>query len=187
MKIDEIKKEIKRNIENSEKNIVNMEKDIENIQSELDNINNAYIESIENELKESKDKYLRLYAEFDTYKRRVIVEKTELIKSTEATILKSLLPVIDDFNRAKEFINESSDITSIKSGIELIQNKFDTIFNSKGLTRIQTIGLDYDADTMEAVSIIEQSDMSGKVIVEIETGYMFNNKVIRFAKVIVGK
>lgn len=138
---------------------------------------------------ELNDKYLRLYSEFDNYRRRTLQEKTELSKTAAAGIITDLLPVLDDFDRAlKAFSGSKTESTAFKDGIVLIYNKLLNILVQKGLQPMKTIGEPFDTDFHEAITTIPAPtpDMKGIVIDEVEKGYVLNGKVIRYAKVVVG-
>lgn len=145
-------------------------------------------EKLRAELKEANDKYLRLYAEFDNYKRRTNKERIELLQSAGKDVLLSLLPIADDFDRAIKYMNTSSDIEAVKEGIVLVSSKFKSTLTQKGVKEMESIGTAFDADLHEAITNIPapSEDMKGKVIDEVEKGYFLNDKVIRFAKVVVG-
>jgi molecular chaperone GrpE len=136
------------------------------------------------QLAEANDKLLRLFAEFDNYKRRTSKERLELIKTAGSEMVISMLPVLDDFERAMKFSQNDEG----KSGVELIYQKLKSTLEAKGLKRMESIGKEFDADLHEAITNIPapSDDMKGKVVDESECGYFFNEKVIRFAKVIVG-
>ena len=150
------------------------------------------IEIIEKQLnakvEELNDKYIRLYSEFDNYRKRTQKEKVELHKTAGEDIFKVLLPVLDDFERAMIAMNEAKDITAVKEGVELIFNKLRNGLQQKGLTAMESKGQAFDADIHEAITNIPapNEDLKGKVVEELEKGYSLNGKVIRFAKVIVG-
>jgi molecular chaperone GrpE len=141
----------------------------------------------EAKIAELNDKYLRLYAEFDNYRRRTIREKAEIIQNASSDMMVVLLPVIDDFDRAVRAFEQSSDVNALKEGIILVQQKFRGILNQKGLEEMKSIGEVFDTDLHEAVANVEaqQEDQKNKVVDEIEKGYFLNGKVIRFAKVVV--
>lgn len=147
------------------------------------------LDQIKEELAVEKDKRLRLFAEFENFKKRTSKERLELYKTANESLLLDLLPVLDDFERAMEQIKSSEDENHSK-GVELIQNKLINTLKSKGLEAIETNkGDDFDVDFHEAVTQIPATseDLKGKVIDKIETGYTLNGKVIRFTKVVVGK
>lgn len=136
-----------------------------------------------------KDKYLRLFAEFENYKRRSAKERLETIQTAGREVLISLLEVVDDCDRAEKQMNTSSDVKDIRQGVQLVFNKLKNTLQSRGLRAMESIGTDFDVEKHEAVSEIEVADKAqkGKVIDEIMKGYYLNDKLIRFAKVIVGK
>ncbi len=147
------------------------------------------IQELTEKLNSSNDKYLRLVAEYDNYRKRTLKEKMELTKSAGEGLLKSLLPVVDDFDRALTHLNESSDLDAVKEGIELIYNKFQEYLKQNGVTQINTSEEEFDTDLHEAITKIPapSEDLKGKVIDCIEKGYMLNDKIMRFAKVVVGE
>lgn len=151
--------------------------------------NESAVLSLEDKLKEADDKYLRLYAEFENYKRRTSLERMELFKTANQEVLLALLPVLDDFGRALKAMETATDITAVKEGIELVNNKFTNILTNKGLKAMETKGKDFDVEFHEAITNIPapSEDLKGKVIDEVERGYFLNDKVIRFAKVVVGE
>ncbi|MFH1159553.1 MAG: nucleotide exchange factor GrpE [bacterium] len=138
---------------------------------------------------ELNDKYLRLFSEFDNYRKRTLKEKIELSKTASADVITSLLPVLDDFERAiKAYASSAESDVPIDEGIILIYNKFLNILTQKGLEQMKTIGEPFDTDFHEAITNIPAPtpDMKGKVMDEVEKGYLLNGKVIRYAKVVVG-
>ncbi len=136
---------------------------------------------------EWKDKYLRLSAEFDNYRKRTLKEKMDMTKYASEEVLKSILPVIDDLERGIKAMEKSEDVVAVKEGISLIYNKFKDILASKGLKEIEATNLVFDTDHHEAITKIPMPEMSGKVVDVVEKGYMLNEKVIRYAKVVVGE
>lgn len=135
---------------------------------------------------EWKDKYIRLYAEFDNYKKRTLKEKAELILNGSEKTINAILPVADDFERA--MADPSDDPKAIKDGLELIFKKFEKALDSLGVKKIETQGKDFDVDYHEAIAMVPGSDeQKGKVIDCVQTGYTLNDKVIRHAKVAVGQ
>lgn len=147
------------------------------------------LNKIQAELAEQKDKYLRLFAEFDNFKRRTAKERIDLIKTAGQEIIQDILPVLDDFHRAEKSFESATDIEQLKVGIRLIQDKFTKTLYNKGLKPMESIGADFDADFHEAITEIPapNEEMKGKVIDEVEKGYFLNDKIIRYAKVVVGK
>ncbi|CCH01104.1 GrpE protein [Fibrella aestuarina BUZ 2] len=140
------------------------------------------------ELAELKDKYLRLYADFENFRRRTAKEKLDLIANANEGLLVSLLPVVDDFERAMQSIGTSADPAAALEGIKLIHNKFVKTLEGKGLKPMTSKGEPFNADLHESVTQFPapSDDLKGKVIDEVERGYLLNDKVIRYAKVIVG-
>lgn len=145
--------------------------------------------SPEDQINELNDKYLRLYSEFDNYRKRTSKERLELFKTAGQDILTDLLPVLDDFERAMQNMESSDDAEAIQTGINLIYNKFKNILENKGLKHFKSIENDFDPEVHEAITKIPapSKKLKGKVVDEIEKGYMLNDKVIRFAKVVVGE
>ncbi|MCF0073232.1 nucleotide exchange factor GrpE [Dyadobacter sp. CY261] len=140
------------------------------------------------EIAELKDKYLRLYADFENFRRRTAKEKLEMISGASADTVKLILPIVDDFERAKVSFDSSTDVEALKEGVDLIYNKLFKTLESKGLKPMESKGADFDADIHESIAQFPapSEDLKGKVIDEIEKGYYLNDKVIRYAKVIVG-
>lgn len=139
--------------------------------------------------KELQDKYLRLSAEFDNYRKRTLNEKMDLLKNAGAEVLKDLLPVVDDFERAVSNIGNAKDIEAIKEGMDLISNKFKDFLSQKGLKEIEAMHLDFDMDKHEAITKIpvEDKKLKGKIVDVIEKGYVLNDKIIRYSKVVIGE
>jgi molecular chaperone GrpE len=137
----------------------------------------------------TNDKYLRLYSEFDNFRKRTMKEKADLISSANASLIKDLLPVLDDFERAIASNEKSEDVDGLKEGFLLIYNKFHNIMKSKGVKHMDSKGEPFDMDVHEAVTNIpvENDEEKGKVVDVIEKGYYLNDKVIRYAKVVVGQ
>lgn len=137
---------------------------------------------------ELNDKYIRLYSEFDNYRKRTQREKIELHKTAGEDIFKALLPVLDDFERAMNAMNEAKELSAVKEGVELIYNKLSGNLKQKGLEAMESKGQEFNPDIHEAVTNIPapSEELRGKVVEEIEKGYSLNGKVVRFAKVIVG-
>ena len=153
----------------------------EKLQKELDEANEKILTL--------EDKYLRQVAEFDNYRKRTIKEKAELIKNGGERAIESILPVLDDFERAIQNMSKDENATEILTGIELIYNKFIGILKQNGLEKIETEGKNFDTDFHEAIAMIPTPDesMKGKVLDCVQTGYTLNDKVIRHAKVAVGE
>ena len=145
-------------------------------------------ELLKQELGLANDRYLRLYAEFDNFRRRTAKEREDARKSEGKDVIVALLPVLDDFDRAIRSMENSTDVTAVKEGVALIQNKLKNVLAQKGLKEMQSIGTAFDPEIHEAITNIPapSDDMKGKVVDEMEKGYYLNDKVARFAKVIVG-
>ena len=153
--------------------------------------NDAYeiIKKLKDELEEQKDKYVRLFAEFDNYKRRNSKERIELIQTAGKEVIVSLLQVLDDCDRAENQMQQSNDAEQIKEGIQLIFNKLRKTLHAHGLKSMDSLHTDFDVEKHEAITEIPIDDkkLKGKVVDVIEKGYYLNDKLIRFAKVVVGK
>ena len=146
----------------------------EDLQSKYDELNNSY---------------LRLHAEFDNYRKRTLKEKMEIIKAGGEKVLTEMIPLIDDFERALDTVQNADDKKAIVEGMELIYSKFISFLNQNGVKEVETIGETFDADKFEAITTIPVEDESQKDVVLdcIQKGYTLNEKVLRFPKVIVGK
>jgi molecular chaperone GrpE len=147
------------------------------------------VEELESAQKELNDRYLRLSAEFDNYRKRTLRERMELTKTAAESVLIDVLPVIDDFERAMHSIAEGMDFEATKEGILLIYNKFNEFSKQNGITEINANGQPFDTDLHEALTKVPapSEDMKGKIVQVIQKGYYLNDKVIRFAKVVVGE
>ena len=147
------------------------------------------LEEAQQMVREEKDKYLRLSAEFDNYRKRTLKEKAELIKNGGEKTLTAILPVLDDFERALKNMETSEETKAMKEGVELIFNKFQKILGQEGLQKIETEGQAFDTDFHEAIALIPapSEDLKGKILDCVQTGYMLNEKVIRHAKVAVAQ
>lgn len=147
------------------------------------------IAALQAELEKSQKEYLFLMAEFDNYRKRTVKEKAELIKNGGEKAMLGLLPVIDDFERAIDAIDKSSDVEGLKEGVDLIYNKFMKYLESQQVKPMESTGTDFDADIYEAVTTFPAPDesMKGKVIDTVQKGYTINEKVLRHAKVVVGQ
>lgn len=146
------------------------------------------IEKLQQEVQEQKDKYLRLFAEFDNYKRRTSKEKMEMIQTAGKDIIISMLDVLDDCERAEKQMEQSDDIAQVKEGNKLVFSKLKNVLAQKGLKAVESINTDFDVEQHEAITeIAAGEDKIGKVVDEIQKGYTLNGKQVRFAKVVVGK
>jgi len=144
---------------------------------------------IQSELDEQKDKYIRLFAEFDNFKRRNAKERMELIQTAGKEVITSLLDVLDDCDRAEKQLQKSEDLQQIKEGIQLVFGKLRNTLQSKGLKAMESISTDFDVEKHEAITEIPAPSpaLVDKVVDEVQKGYYLNDKIIRFAKVVVGK
>lgn len=144
---------------------------------------------LETALEEEKDKYLRLSAEFDNYRKRTLKEKAELILNGAEKTIGSLLPIIDDLERAIATMQKAEDVTAVREGVELIFGKLMTTLEQNGVKPIQTKELPLDTDYHEAIAVVPApaEELKGKILDCVQTGYMLNDKVIRHAKVVVGE
>ena len=149
----------------------------------------AEVEKLQAEQEEMKDKYLRLSAEFDNYRKRTMKEKAELILNGGEKAFKAILPVIDDMERALATMQKATDVEAVKEGVDLIYNKFIQILGQNGVQAIDTKEKELDTDYHDAIAIIDapSEELKGKILDCVETGYTLNDKVIRHAKVVVGK
>ena len=149
----------------------------------------AQVDSLTQELDDFKDKYLRLSAEFDNYRKRTLKEKAELILNGGEKTITTILPIIDDFERAMATMQKATDVDAVKEGVALIYNKFMQILGQNGVKTIETKEKELDTDFHDAIAMIDAPtpELKGKILDCVETGYMLNDKVIRHAKVVVGK
>ena len=146
-------------------------------------------EDYKKKYEELNEAHLRLRAEFDNYRKRTLREKADLIKNGGETALKNLLPVVDDFERALQNINNTEDVVAVKEGLDLIYSKFMNYLAQQGVKPVDAIGKAFDTELFEAIATIPapEADMKGKVIDCVQTGYSLFDKVIRHAKVVVGE
>lgn len=166
------------------------EENVASVEGEDTNQEHAEVDeatALKAELEESKDKYLRLYSEFENFRRRNAKERLDLIKTANEELVIALLPVLDDFERATKAMGE--DVKAVKEGVELIYNKLNKSLEQKGLKPMgDLIGKEFDADLHEAITHTPapEESLKGKIVDVIENGYYLNDKVIRYAKVIIG-
>jgi molecular chaperone GrpE len=152
-------------------------------------VNESETDKLQAELAEQKDKYLRLMADFENYKRRTSKERIELIQTAGKDVIVSLLDVLDDVDRAEKQLETSDDIAVQKEGIQLVFNKIRSTMLAKGLKPMDSIQTEFDVEKHEAITEIPAptEKLVGKVLDEVQKGYYLNDKIIRFAKVVVGK
>ncbi|NOU60479.1 nucleotide exchange factor GrpE [Marinifilum caeruleilacunae] len=147
------------------------------------------LEELGLKLQDINDKYMRLSAEFDNYRKRTLKEKMDLTKSAGEKILVNVLPVMDNFERALQSIDDAKDVEALKEGVHLIYNNFKEFISQNGVKEIEAINKEFDTDIHEAITKIPapSDDLKGKVVDCVEKGYTLNEKVIRFSKVVVGE
>lgn len=147
------------------------------------------LEKANEQIAEQKDKYLRLSAEFDNYRKRTMKEKAELILNGGEKSISSILPIVDDFERALKNMETATDVAAVKEGVELIYNKFMSVLGQNGVKVIETKEQPLDTDYHEAIAVIPAPNeaLKGKILDCVQTGYILNDKVIRHAKVVVGE
>jgi len=145
-------------------------------------------EKLKIDLAELKDKYIRLYADFENFRRRTAKERLELLGTANADLMKTILPIVDDFERAMQSFDATSEVEPLKEGVALIYNKLYKTLETKGLKAMKTVGLPFDAELHESIAQYPapSEELKGKVVDEVEKGYFLNDKVIRYAKVVVG-
>lgn len=193
MNQEEVQEETVETVENAEEQTVNAEEGAEEAAPEPEK---TEVEILQEKLDEPmrqtaamQDKYLRLMAEFDNYRKRTIAEKAELIKSAGAKVITEILPVLDDFERALKNMEKAEDVTSVREGVDLIYQKFLKTLGQQGLAPIVTDGADFNTDFHEAIALVPApvAELKGKVLDCVQTGYTLNEKVIRHAKVAVAQ
>lgn len=147
------------------------------------------VKKLKSELQEARDRYLRLSAEFDNYRKRTMKEKVEMTKFAGEAIFLKMLPILDDLDRAIGQVQQASDLEAIKQGMTLINNKFKEYLDNQGISEIDAMHQEFDTDLHEAVTKIPAPDkkLKGRVVDVIEKGYLLNEKVIRYAKVVIGE
>ncbi len=161
----------------------------EEVKKEKKSSKKARIQELEIQNAEAKDKYLRLFAEFENYKKRTLKEKLELMKNAAQDTMQTILPVLDDFNRAKKSADDDNSVEQFSEGVQLVYDKLHNSLKAKGLIEMESTGEVFDPELHEAITEIPapSDDMKGKIIDTIESGYYLNDKIIRHAKVVVGK
>jgi molecular chaperone GrpE len=145
--------------------------------------------NLQQQIEELKDKYLRLVADFDNFRKRTARERLDLIQTASKDVITSLLPVLDDSERAEKQIKNTQDVEAVKEGIALVFTKLRSALQSKGLKPMVSVGQDFNPEFHEAITEVPapQPELKGTVLDEVEKGYYLNDKIIRFAKVVVGK
>ncbi len=186
---EKIKAEKNEEVETQKENETSAEH-IKNETSEQEDEQESLKEpSLEDKYNELNDKYLRLYSDFDNFRKRTIKEKADLVLNANGGVIKDLLPVLDDFERAIASNENTEDVNGLKEGFSLIHNKLNNILTSKGLKPMECKGQPFDMDLHEAITNIPapSEEDKGKVMDEVEKGYFLNEKVLRYAKVVVGQ
>ena len=143
----------------------------------------------EEKLAELQDRYLRLSAEYDNFRKRTLKEKIDLQKRANENLLQAILPVADDFDRAMQSVDEAKDIKAVKEGMKLISGKFAAFLNQQGVKEIEAVNKEFDTDLHEAITKIPATSkkLKGKVVDVVQKGYFLNDKVLRFSKVVIGE
>jgi len=164
----------------------NAQETVEAAEQEVPELSEA--DKLKVEAADWKDKYIRLYAEFENFRQRTSKEKLNLISTASEGLMVDLLPVMDDFERTLKAIETSTDIQSLKEGVELVFHKFQKTLSQKGLKAMESVGKPFDAELQEAITQFPAPtpEQKGQVIDEVEKGYTLNDKTIRFAKVVIG-
>ena len=164
----------------------NLEKEQENATADAPEMTAE--EKLQLEVAELKDKYIRLYADFENFRRRTAKERLELLGNANAEMLKTILPIVDDFERAMQSFDTTTEVEPLKEGVSLIYHKLYKALESKGLKPMDSKGKAFDAELHESIAQFpaENDEMKGKIVDEVEKGYLLNDKVIRYAKVVVG-
>ncbi len=186
-KMKEEKKEEEKHMEESSGPSDKAEKDNNKSEAKDPSQDNEKL-SADDKYAELNDRFLRLYSEFDNYKRRTAKERLDLFKTASEEIIVAMLPILDDFDRAIKSNEETNDIEVLKEGLMLVRNKFKGVLEQKGLEPMDSQGKPFDTDIHEALTKIPapKKKLKGKVMDVIEKGYLLNGKVIRYAKVVVG-
>jgi len=191
-------KETNNNPENINDIITDIDSDVDSKNYTLENGNDPVPNSdnnaqsvrvVEEKLAEMQDKYIRLSAEFDNYRKRTLREKMDLSKYAGESLLLNLIPIIDDFERALKHMDSATDSAALKSGIDLIYVKFSEFLKQNGVKEIEALNTNFNVDIHEAVAKtqVQEDDKKGKVVDVLQKGYYLQDKVLRFAKVVVGE
>lgn len=190
------KKKVDQEHSKGEQEIINPQADPETMEypaegeDVLNPVNQQFLsetQKFKDEISALNNKYLRLYSDFDNYRKRTLKERAETLKTASAGLITQLLPVLDDFDRAVRSLETTTEVAPLKEGIELIHAKFRKILAQKGLEEIHSLGEPFDTDLHEAITSFPAADesMKGRIVEEIEKGYTLNGTVIRFARVAV--
>ncbi len=182
--VESVNKQNADGVENAD--VAKKEENAEDIDKQCTDTPEDKIAKLEEEVNSKRDDYLRLAAEFDNYRRRVSKEKLDLITTASEGVLKGLLPIVDDFERAIVALKDSEDSDTAKEGTELIYKKLVEYLKNNGVKEIEALGKELDTDFHEAIAQIPSPDSKNKIIEVVQKGYLLGDKVIRFAKVVVG-
>lgn len=165
-----------------------LEEQINDSTTEMKNESEEKNIELQRQLEEMKEKHLRLYAEFENYKKRTAKEKIELIKTASESIISALLPVLDDFDRAKKAAESTESAENFSEGVQLVYSKLHHVLQQRGLKSMDTSGGEFDPELHEAITKVPVDDENakGKIIDVVEKGYYLNDKIIRHAKVVIG-
>lgn len=158
-------------------------------QRKEDEAKDKEIEELKAQVEEQKDRYLRLSAEFDNYRKRTLKERYDMLKTANGDTLSGMLPVLDDLERAMQSMEKATDVAAVREGVVLIYNKLQEFLKNKGIVEIDAMNQVFDTDLHEAITKIPAptEDLKGKVVDVIQKGYKIDTKVIRYAKVVVGE
>ena len=158
-------------------------------QRKEDEAKDKEIEELKAQVEEQKDRYLRLSAEFDNYRKRTLKERSDMLKTANGDTLSGMLPVLDDLERAMQSMEKATDVAAVREGVVLIYNKLQEFLKNKGIVEINAMNQVFDTDLHEAITKIPAptEDLKGKVVDVIQKGYKIDTKVIRYAKVVVGE
>ena len=176
-------------VDNENLSDINVDENMSGTMHLNDSMDEGETERLREELREQKDKYLRLFADFDNLKKRNARERLELIQTAGKEVITSLLDVLDDCDRAEKQLQTAENIDQVKQGVQLVFNKLRAVMQSKGLKAMESVNTEFDVEKHEAITEIPApSDaLKGKVIDDVQKGYYLNDKIIRHAKVVVGK
>lgn len=190
--LDMKKKDMQENSQNVEtqmnETVLNTDENMDGNQHLNEPVEESEVDNLKEQLAEMNDRYLRLVAEFDNFRRRNAKERIEMIQTAGRDVITDLLDVLDDSERAQKQLDTTEDVKQIKEGVQLVFTKLRNTLSGKGLKPMEVVGKEFNPDLHEAVTeVIAGDDMKGRVVAEIQKGYYLNDKIIRFAKVVVGK
>jgi molecular chaperone GrpE len=180
-------KDVKDSVHDAQEDNSGLDINSDDSRSGSTGLEESELEKIKSELDEARDKHLRLVAEFDNFKRRTAKERLELIQTAGREVIIDMLDVLDDADRAQKQLETTDDPKLIKEGVTLIFNKLRNVLQAKGVKPMETIGKDFDPELHEAIADVPAPSMAGKIIDEVGKGYYLKDKIIRHAKVVIGK